>query len=78
MKKCPCGHPLKVEKSYNVSLQAEGDLYTCMCKRTRYLEFPDLKQAKFAKYARDIAKVPDECRIKETSIDRYRALADTL
>jgi hypothetical protein len=78
-KKCPCGQPLKVSKSYSLSFACEGEVWACLCGREREFIIPDKRRAEFVNFTRKQAKVKkDKWNSNETSQERYIALADSL
>ena len=80
MNDCPCGQPLEIQIVTNLSKHWATEVVTCPCGRIRESYTPDRTQAKFIKntYKMMNIEVPEQCTSEETSIDKFKALADSL
>ncbi len=80
MSNCPCGHPLEIRTVTNLSFHCEAEVVTCMCGKIREHYEPDPKRAKFIQFTNELMgrEVFGSCKSNETSIDKFKILADSL
>ena len=80
-KVCPCGNPLKVITVMNLSLHVEAELVTCLCGRVREYHEPDKNHEDFIRFTHKLMGKEvgrGQCKLNETSTDKFKMLADSL